>query len=48
MIALLEAGKARDFVEKYCAPEDLAAMVKGGRTSEKLAARFEGERVKEN
>lgn len=44
MIALLEAGKAREFVETYCAPEDLTAMLQGGRTIEKLAAKFEGER----
>jgi len=47
MIRLLEAGKAREFVETYCAPTDLGEMAKQGKTIEKLAARFEGERGKE-
>ena len=47
MIRLLEAGKSREFVETYVAPTDLDEMTKQGRTIEKLAARFEGERVKE-
>lgn len=47
MIALLEAGKAREFVETWCAPEDLGAMLQQGRTIDSLAARFEGERGKQ-
>jgi len=47
MIGLLQAGKAREFVETYCSPEDLGQMVKEGRTMEKLVAQFEGERVLE-
>lgn len=47
MIRLLEAGKSREFVETYVSPTDLDEMTKQGRTLEKLAARFEGERVKE-
>ena len=47
MIRLLEAGRSREFVETYVSPTDLDEMTKQGRTIEKLASRFEGERVKE-
>lgn len=43
MIALLEAGKAREFVETWCAPQDLQLIVQRGQTIEEIARRFEGE-----
>lgn len=46
MIGLLEAGKTREFVETWCAPEDLSAMLAKGRSIDQLAGRFEGERGK--
>ncbi|MCC7395573.1 MAG: hypothetical protein IT455_00740 [Planctomycetes bacterium] len=45
MMQLLEAGKAREFVETYAAPDDLARLIEGGRTLDDLAARFTGERL---
>lgn len=44
MIRLLNAGKAEESVETYCAPADLEKMLKQGRTMEKLVARFADER----
>ena len=46
MIRLLEAGKAREFLETYCAPDDLGEVIEQGGTMEKLVDRFKGERVK--
>lgn len=45
MIELLEAGKGREFVETFCAPDDLKEMLEQGRDLDRLAKRFEGERA---
>lgn len=44
MSQLLEAGKGREFVETYCAPDDLQRLLDRGRTMDDLAERFTGER----
>lgn len=47
MAALVEAGRIREFIETFCAPEDLGRMQKAGRTIDALVERFEGERGKQ-
>jgi hypothetical protein len=47
MVRLLQAGKAREFVETYCAPEDLAEMNKAGKSIDKLVERFSSDKKDE-
>ena len=45
--ALVEAGRIREFIETFCAPEDLGRLQMAGRTIDALVERFEGERGKQ-
>ncbi len=46
MVAMLRAGRVRDFAETYCAPDELNKLREKDAALEGLIARFEGERGK--